>query len=100
MEMSKFVQGDSEWAGLFGVVEEYPKFGFSSRGYNLFHDMTEDIDGAIDCGVGARQQIEVASCSGPGLGHREVKCIALKGELHAGGRKADSGFRVGMTIIK
>jgi hypothetical protein len=29
--MSKFLKGDPEWAGLYGVVEEGSKIGFGRR---------------------------------------------------------------------
>jgi hypothetical protein len=49
--MAKFFEGNPEWAGLFGVVEEGSKFAFCCGGDNLPHHMAENMNRTVSHGL-------------------------------------------------
>jgi hypothetical protein len=98
--VTEFFEGDSEWAGLFQVRKESSKFGFCCRGDYLPHHMAENMNCTVGNGLWTREEIEIASCSRPGFRNWKVKCITFDGELQVGFEKTNSGFRVGVTIVK
>jgi len=79
--MSKFLKGNAQWASMFGIEEQHPKFSPSSTGQDQSHDLTEDVNGSIvwwqvvscgwqSCGLGAKEM--VISSAGATFGGSEV----------------------------
>jgi hypothetical protein len=52
--MPHFFEGDAQRVCFFAVVKQGFKFCFSSAGEDFTHDVTQDVDGAVDCEGGRR----------------------------------------------
>jgi len=84
--MAQFIQSDADGADVLGIEEQSTKFGLSSTGNNLAHDLAKDMDGTIVggcnicvCGGGewVRAEERIASGAGMAFGCSEVGGVTV-----------------------
>ena len=87
--VAEFFEGDSDWAGLFAVVEEGRKFSFGGARDDFADELAENVDGAVrgrgwivrtGCFVWILRETAkklVASDTGAGFGGRKMRGVAF-----------------------
>ena len=96
LRVAEFFKGLAKGAGILGIDEGCPNFGFCSRGKDVAHDLDKDVDGGIDeHGVSVCIAKEmIASSSGSCHRGREIGGISVCAEDHGTSFVLEGGFRM------
>ena len=108
LRVPELCEGIAYWNGLLTIMEGGAYFSFSGRRHHVLENLGEDVDRAVERGVGDRwidrvgglvAKEVVATYAAASAGFGKVGVVTVDVQDHVTGTVLDGGFGVGCSLI-